>query len=103
MGDLLINYKTTLWLCLVNFTHVSLEYLKHRNGDLVYPFPSYIRRNILLCVPVETKPVILLGNINTYYWTDTIKNKRHLLLDLEVPEDVEEFYDMEFTWYYQVG
>ena len=47
---------------------------KHRNGDFVSPQLKYIGGNRLLCIAIETKPVIFLEDIRTDSWVATIKN-----------------------------
>ena len=78
-----------LFLCKVSIN-------KHRNGDFTHPFFRYIRKNILLCIPVVTKPVSFLEELMNDYWISTIKHQPHLLLDLDLPKDVEDLFLMAF-------
>ena len=46
---------------------------KHRNRDFMSSCFGHIRKDVLLCIPIEIKPVIFLEDIRTDYWVATIK------------------------------
>ena len=54
---------------------------KNRNGDYVYPKYRNIRRNSLICIPVETGQAILIEEFRNYSWIYTMKKNGGPYLD----------------------